>query len=90
MVRMATDELRSVDERILAALGESGPDYVPVIATRLGLPSKYAGRRAGILADNGLIEPVDGGAIYRLTERGERRLANETVTGPGGSRTAEW
>lgn len=78
---MAPEELRSADERILTALGEGGPDYVPVVANRLGLPSKYAGRRAALLADRGLIEPITGEAIYRLTERGERYLAGKSTAG---------
>jgi len=87
---MATEELRSADERILAALREEGPDYLPLVANRLGLPPGYAQRRVAVLADRGLIEPVTGGAIYRVTDRGRRYLSEDATGDPrGGGRNAD-
>ncbi|WP_435197256.1 winged helix-turn-helix domain-containing protein [Natronomonas sp. EA1] len=74
---MDPHELRPADERILEYLGNNPPEYIPLIANRLGMPNGYAKRRCELLIDRGLMEPVTNEAIYRLTDRGARVLAGE-------------
>lgn len=69
--------LRPADRRILEYLGSNPPDYMALIANRLGMPTGYATERRDVLAERDLIEPVTDEAIYRLTERGERYLDGE-------------
>ena len=67
------------DERILRYLEEHPPDYVPLIANRLGMHLGYVERRVEALVDHGLVEPISGESIYAVTERGERFLADEAA-----------
>lgn len=73
------DWTHPADERILRFLSEHPPDYVPLIANRLGMHLGYVERRVDALVDHGLVEPITGEAIYDVTERGERYLAEESV-----------
>lgn len=82
---MTSERLRPADRRILEYLDSNPPDYVALIANRLGMPTGYANRRRDVLVERGLIEPVTNEAIYRLTEQGERYLAEEA----GVARTAD-
>lgn len=74
---MTPDPLRPVDRRILEHLRDNPPDYIPLIANRLGMNLSYAERRCEVLIERGLMEPVTNEKIYRLSERGERYLAGE-------------
>jgi DNA-binding Lrp family transcriptional regulator len=70
------DPLHPADERILSYLSEHPPDYVPIVANRLGMHLRYVERRVDILVDRGLLRPVTGEVIYTATEKGERWLAD--------------
>lgn len=73
------DWTHPADERILRFLSENPPDYVPLIANRLGMHLGYVERRVETLVDHGLLEPISGEVIYAVTERGERYLKDGTV-----------
>lgn len=68
------DWLRPVDAAILEYLAEEGADYVPLVASSLGLYLDYAERRCDRLEAEDCIEPVSREVVYRVTERGERLL----------------
>jgi len=68
------DWMVAVDERILDYLHEEQPDYAPLIASRLGVHLKYVERRCETLEENGLIEPISGEVVYRITALGVRYL----------------
>jgi len=74
--------MRPADEEILSALYESRPDYLALVANRLGMHLGYVERRCDVLVDEGLVEAVTGEAVYRTTELGERYLAGE-IDGSG-------
>jgi predicted transcriptional regulator len=59
---------------MLEYLCDEGPDYVPLVASNLGLVLGYAERRCETLVERGCIEPVSQEVVYRVTERGERQL----------------
>jgi DNA-binding MarR family transcriptional regulator len=67
------------DERILQYLEENPPDYVPLIANRLGMHLGYVEKRVDTLVEHGLVEPVTGEEIYAVTTRGEAYLAGDTA-----------
>jgi DNA-binding Lrp family transcriptional regulator len=71
---MEPEDLRPVDRRILQQLDEHGPEYVPLVATRLGLPLGYAERRFERLAEAGLLEPVTNEVVYHPTDEGRQYL----------------
>lgn len=64
------------DERIVRYLRENPPDYVPLIANRLGMHLGYVERRVETMVDHGLVEPVSGEVVYAVTDLGERYLAD--------------
>ncbi|PSQ02968.1 DUF2250 domain-containing protein [Halobacteriales archaeon QS_4_69_31] len=66
------DWLRPGDVAILEYLIEAGSDYVPLVASNLGLYLGYAERRCAALESHGCIEPVSQEVVYRVTDRGER------------------
>ncbi len=72
------------DERILRHLRDNPPDYVPLIANRLGMHLGYVERRVETLVEHGLIEPISGEIIYGVTELGERYLVNENAAATAG------
>jgi predicted transcriptional regulator len=72
------DWFRRADAAILHHLSEERPTYPPLLANRLGLPTDYAQRRIDRLSERDLVEPVSAETVYRITERGERRLAAYT------------
>lgn len=76
---MSTDSLRPADRRILEYLRENPPEYIPLIANRLGMNLSYAERRCEILVERELMKPVTNEAIYRLTERGAQYLTEEVA-----------
>jgi DNA-binding Lrp family transcriptional regulator len=65
------------DERILEFFGDNPPEYVPIVANRLGIHVRYAERRVERLVDQGLLEPVSKEVIYTTTDAGERVIAGE-------------
>lgn len=67
------------DERILRYLSEHPPDYVPLIANRLGMHLGYVEGRVETLVEQEMVEPVSGESIYAVTDRGERFLSEECV-----------
>ncbi|WP_433629870.1 winged helix-turn-helix domain-containing protein [Halomicrococcus sp. NG-SE-24] len=71
------DWMRPVDRDILAALERAQPEYVPLLANRLGLHLTYVERRFERLVEHDFVEPVSGEAVYRLTSRGESLLDAE-------------
>lgn len=73
---MSTDRLRPADRQMLAYLDENPPEYVPLIATRLGLPLGHADDRMESLVERGYATPVTNECVYTLTEAGAERLAD--------------
>lgn len=65
------------DEEILRELHEQRPDYLPLVANRLGMHLGYVERRCDELVERGLIEAVSGETVYRTTALGRRYLAGE-------------
>lgn len=65
------------DERILRHLRENPPDYVALVANRLGMHHGYVERRVETLVEHDMVEPVSAEAVYVVTDRGERYLAGE-------------
>lgn len=70
------------DERIVRYLRENPPDYVPLIANRLGMHLGYVERRVEAMVDRGLVEPVTGEVVYTVTDRGEQYLSEGTTGVP--------
>jgi hypothetical protein len=68
------------DERILAYYRDNPPEYVPLVANRLGIHLRYAERRVAVLVEQGLLEAVSHEVIYTITEDGEQALDGGTVT----------
>jgi DNA-binding IclR family transcriptional regulator len=69
--------MRPADEEILRALHESRPDYLALVANRLGMHLGYVERRCAVLVKEELVEAVSGEAVYRTTDLGERYLTGE-------------
>jgi hypothetical protein len=67
--------LRPTDVAILDHLSEHGLDYPAVIAAAHAVDTDRTRRRADALASRGLVESVSPEVVYRITARGERRLA---------------
>lgn len=76
------------DERILEFFEESPPEYVPIVANRLGIHVRYAERRVERLVDQGLLEPVSNEVVYTTTEAGGRVVAGEATIGSVAPETA--
>lgn len=77
---MQPDDLRPVDRRILNQMAEHEPEYVPLVANRLGLPLGYAERRCERLIEAGLLEPVTNEVVYRPTEEAQQILQASEAT----------
>lgn len=69
--------MRPADEEILRALRDQRPDYLALVANRLGMHLGYVERRCEVLVEEGLVEPVSAEAVYRTTDLGRRYLAGE-------------
>jgi hypothetical protein len=69
------------DERILEFFGEHPPEYVPIVANRLGIQVRYAEHRVAVLVEKGLLEPVSNEVVYTTTEAGDRTLAEDGAAG---------
>jgi hypothetical protein len=72
---MQSNGLRSVDVSILEYLDRHPPEYIPLVANRLGVHLGYAERRFGTLVDGGLVRPVTNESIYTITDQGRAALA---------------
>ncbi len=64
--------LSTADRRILQHLAASGADYPALIASNTGLHIPLVERRCEALEAAGLIEPVTGEVVYRMTEYGRQ------------------
>ena len=64
--------LSTADRRILRHLTASGADYPALIASNTGLHIPLVERRCEMLEAAGLIQPVTGEVVYRLTEYGRQ------------------
>ncbi len=73
-----TDWMHPADERILRYLQNNPPDYIPLIANRLGMHLGYVEQRVDSLVTHGFVEPVTGEVVYAVTDTGEQYLADET------------
>lgn len=68
--------LRVVDAAILEFLADGRVEYAAIIANRVGAHTPYVERRCRALADRGLVEPVTGEVVFRVTAEG-REVAGE-------------
>jgi len=64
--------LSTAERRILQHLTASGADYPALIASNTGLHIPLVERRCEMLEAAGLIQPVTGEVVYRLTEYGRQ------------------
>ena len=64
--------LSTADQRILQHLSTAGADYPALIASNTGLHIPLVERRCEMLEAAGLIQPVTGEVVYRLTEYGRQ------------------
>ncbi len=64
--------LSTADRRILQHLAASGADYPALIASNTGLHIPLVERRCEVLEADGLVEPVTGEVLYRVTEYGRQ------------------
>lgn len=69
------DRMRPTDAVILQYLSEQGLDYPTVIAAERSFDADHARARAAVLERRGLVEAVSHEVVYRITARGEKRLA---------------
>ena len=69
--------LHAADRAILDELLRAQPDYIPLVANRLGMHLSYVETRCDRLVEFGLIETVTNEVVYAITERGEAYLAGE-------------
>lgn len=63
-----------LDERVLQYLRDQGADYPALIASYTGMHVPLVEKRCEALDADGLVEPVSGEVVYRITSRGERLL----------------
>lgn len=75
---MQPNGLRSVDVSILEYLERHPPEYVPLVANRLGVHLGYAEGRFELLVEEELVRPVTNESIYTITDRGRAVLDAET------------
>lgn len=78
---MQPNWLRSVDVSILEYLEDHPPDYVPLVANRLGVHLGYAENRFALLVDHGMVAPVTNESIYTITDRGRAALDSGSEEG---------
>jgi len=77
---MQPNWLRSVDVSILEYLERHPPEYVPLVANRLGVHLGYAEDRFALLVEEGMVRPVTNESIYTITDDGRRVLADGEET----------
>ncbi len=78
---MQPNWLRSVDVSILEYLECHPPEYVPLVANRLGVHLGYAERRFALLVDEEMVTAVTNESIYTITDRGRAVLSTESDEG---------
>lgn len=78
---MQPNWLRSADVSILEYLERHPPEYVPLVANRLGIHLGYAEGRFEALVEAELVRPVTNESIYTITDRGRAVLDPETDEG---------
>jgi len=71
--------MRQADERILRHLRDERPDYLPLVANRLGMHLGNVERRVAVLVEHGFVEPVSDEVVYRTTERGTEYLQEQAT-----------
>lgn len=76
---MQPNWLRTVDVSILEYLERHPPEYVPLVANRLGVHLGYAERRFESLVEAELVRPVTNESIYTITDRGRAVLDPDGV-----------
>lgn len=70
-------DMRAVDTFILQDLLNEQPDYIPLVANRLGLHLAYVESRCDLLIEYDLIQPVTDELVYTVTARGEAYLTGD-------------
>ena len=78
---MEPNGLRSVDVSILEYLERHPPEYVPLVANRLGVHLGYAERRFATLIEQEMVTAVTNESIYTITDRGRAVLDPATAEG---------
>lgn len=73
---MSSTRLRPADRQLLAYLEDNPPEYVPLMANRLGLPLGHAVDRVDSLVERGYVCAVTNECIYGLTDAGRERLGD--------------
>lgn len=69
--------MQAADEAILRGFYRDQPDYIPLVANRLGMHVTYVEARCAILRENGFLEPVTDEVVYAVTDRGEAYLTGD-------------
>ena len=69
--------LYASDHAVLEDILREQPDYIPLVANRLGMHLSYVETRCNRLVELGLLETVTNEVVYAVTERGEAFLAGE-------------
>lgn len=82
VIRMSPEpNWMQADEAILEAFHRDQPDYIPLIANRLGMHVTYVETHCDTLRDYGLLEPVTDEVVYAVTDRGEAYLTGDLDAG---------
>lgn len=68
------DWTRPGDEALLEFLASQHAEYPAIVANRTGMHLAHVERRFDAFATRGLVEPVTGEVVYRITEDGEQYL----------------
>lgn len=69
--------MHEADEAILEDLLREQPDYIPLVANRLGMHVTYVEKRCDLLTEYDLIRTVTNEVVYAVTDRGEAYLDGE-------------
>jgi predicted transcriptional regulator len=67
--------MHPADEAILRFLAVERAEYPALIANRIGCHAGHVEDRCAELARRGLLEPVSGEVVYRITDAGREKLA---------------
>lgn len=68
------DWTHPADETILRYFAEHPPEYVPLVANRLGMHLGYVEGRVERLVREGFLVAITGEVVYAITDEGERYL----------------
>lgn len=79
VVHMSQDHplMQETDDAILKAFYRDQPDYIPLVANRLGMHIRYVETRCATLREYGLLKPVTDEVVYAVTDRGEAYLTGD-------------